>query len=62
MIYYEVIIDCGDGSSAVRRFRTLAEAWRCVEIESEYDGPQPEYPKLIDTESEDFFDILEEEQ
>lgn len=61
MIYYEVIIDCGDGSSAARRFRTPDEAWRCVEIESEY-GPVPEDPILVDTESEDFFDINEEEQ
>lgn len=60
MIYYEVIIDCGDGSNAVRRFKTLSEAQRCVELESEY-GPVPDDPEEINTDSEWFFDTIEEE-
>lgn len=59
MKWFEVIIDCGDGSNAVRRYRTLEEANKCIEFESEY-GPIPDDPVLVDTDSAGFFDDIEE--
>ena len=58
MIYYEVVEDGRDGSSVVRRFRTRDEAAKYVDQYEEwcYDGFD-----IVDTDSPDFFDTVEEE-
>lgn len=56
MQWYEIIVDSGDGSSHVRRYRTIEEAKEAIKIELDDYGMEPEGPDLIDTDSEDFFD------
>lgn len=58
MIYFEVIEDLGDGSNATRRFKTREDAQKYVEQNEEwcYDGFD-----IVDTDSPDFFDSVEEE-
>lgn len=60
MIWYETIVDCGDGSSCVRRFRTLEEALLDNDREADFSGIPPEDPVLVDTESPGFFDEVQE--
>ncbi len=63
MIYYEIIIDGGDGSANVRRFKTLEKAEKYSELELEYSGMGPiEGPYQVDTESADFFDEVPDEE
>lgn len=56
MIWYEVVEDLGDGSSATRRFKTEEEASLYVEKHEEWcrDG----YYK-VDTDSPYFWDYVE---
>jgi hypothetical protein len=58
MKWYEIIIDGGDGSSSVHRYRTIEEANEAIQIEFEAYGMEPEGPNLVDTDSPDFFDTV----
>ena len=53
MKWFEIVEDCGDGSSTVRRFRTKEEAEKYESDNEEwcYSGIYE-----VDTESEWFFD------
>ena len=58
MIWWEIIEDLGDGSSATRRFRTKEEALKYESLNEEYC-----YSGIdeVDTESEWFFDEVQED-
>lgn len=59
MIYYEVVEDMGDGSNAVRKFKTAEEANLYCNLNEEwcYDGYD-----VVDTDSPNFFDTVEDEE
>lgn len=65
MIWYEVIEDLGDGSSATRRFKTREEAKEFLEWAEEQDWMNyvPDEIRTVDTDSEWFWhtDYKEEE-
>lgn len=56
MQWYEIIVDGGDGSYSVRRYRTIEEANEAIQLELDEYGMEPEGPNLVDTDSEGFFD------
>lgn len=59
MKWYEIIVDNGDGSYSTRRYRTIDEAKQAIQIELDAFGMEPEGPDLVDTDSESFFDEVE---
>jgi hypothetical protein len=58
MIYYEVVVDGGDGSYNVARLRTEEEAEKYCE---QNDGWCHEGYSEVDTDSPYFFDEVEED-
>lgn len=63
MKWYEIIDDLGDGSSAVRRFRTEEEAQAFLVYceNNDWGGPIPTEYLEVDTNEMGFFDEVPEE-
>lgn len=61
MKWYEIVVDGGDGSVCVHRYRTIEEANEAIQIEEDSFGMTPEGPDLVDTDSEYFFDEVRHE-
>lgn len=58
--WYENIVDSGDGSSHIRRYRTYEEAYRAGELELELYGIPVDGPTRVSTDEVGFFDEVEE--
>lgn len=61
MKWYENIVNGGDGSYSVSRYRTIEEAQRAIQKELDWSGMEPDGPYLVDTDSEYFFDTVSED-